>query len=188
LRGLTTATDSVRDASAFYNAQIRPAAPNPGPLLRELSTVWTEFPDLKLWQVTWAPSMDTAYTPGHTTVTGVQSLGVRSEQKAVPGAPPAGAGNAATGPVDENPALPGSKYEIAVVEGSITKFSGDYRGGLAVVERLLARLNAVPNVSATALAMPLDIKPGAILRASNATNEGGEPRFTLRIVRSKVVP
>lgn len=188
MKGLTTATDSVRDSSAFYNAQIRPSAPNPGPLLRVLSGVWSEFPELKLWQVVWAPSMDEAHTPAFTPINSSQSLGVRSEKKAAPGSPPAAAANATAGPVDENPALPGSKYEVAVVEGSVVKFAGDYRGALAVVERLVARLNATPNLTATALEMPIDIKPGAILRASNTASDGAEARFVLRVVRNKVSP
>ena len=90
--------------------------------------------------------------------------------------------------MDENPALPGSKYEVAVVEGSVVKFAGDYRGALAVVERLVARLNATPNLTATPLEMPIDIKPGAILRASNTASDGAEARFVLRVVRNKVSP
>jgi hypothetical protein len=185
MRGATTATAAVRDASAFYHAQILPHAPNPGPILRDLGTVWAEFPELKLWQLVWAPTMDAAYTPAYTSANTAQALNVRSEIKVAPGSQPAPGANPAGGTMDENPALPGSKFEVAIIEGSVTGFSGDYRGALATVERLANRLNATPNMSASIIAMPVDVTPVAILHGSTAASGSSEARFTLRVARAK---
>ncbi len=185
MRGATTATAAVRDASAFYRAQILPQAPNPGPLLRDLAAVWAEFPELKLWQLVWAPSMDAAHTPAYTGVNLAQGLNVRSEVKQVPGTPQALTSNPASTVLDDNAQLPGSKYEVAIIEGSVTGFSGDYRGTLATVERLTGRLNAASNITASIIAMPVDVQPSAILRGSTTSSGSSEARFVLRISRGK---
>lgn len=188
MEGQTSATDTVRDASTFFRAQIRPQSPSPASFLKELSTVWTEFPDMRLLQTVWAPNQESAYVPPYEAVIAAATQNIRSEIKAVPGAapPPTAGAVASANAFDADPPLPGSKYEILIVDAAITRFRGDYRSAIAEVERLVARLNKAPNMKAEVVKMPVDVNHAAVLRATTlASTETSEVRFTLKLTRSR---
>ncbi len=185
ISGQATATDTVRDASAFFRAQMRPAPPAPGAFLKDLSSVWAGFPNMQLLQVVWSPHHDAAYMPAYQSVaaTGVQS--VRSEARVAPGTVPAQAAAVANVVDGDNP-LPGHQYEILIAEGAVERFNGDYRAVLAEIDRLIDALNKTPNIRATAVVLPVDVRPSAMLRGSPMAQETDRVLFTLKIVRSQV--
>lgn len=187
--GQRTASDTVRDASAFFSAQMRPVPPAPGDLLRELSAAWSEFPVMRLLQVVWAPNQDAAYMPPYEPATPPAVLRLRSDTRPVaPGilntvaAATQTAGQTAAS-LNPNPPLPGRRYEIAVIEGTVTGFRGDYRAALADIDRLVQRLNRIEGVTASVVSLPVNLGTASHLHAEWSSAEGGEAKFTLKVLR-----
>ena len=187
MAGQTSASDTVRDASMFFRAQIRPQSPAPGSFLKDLALVWSEFPDMRLLQVVWAPNQDAAFMPQYEPLAAASTQSIKSEVRRAPGAPPPAANaGAATLAFDADPPLPGSKFEVLIVDAAVTRFRGDYRAAIADIERMAERLNKAPNMKAEIVNLPIDVKPSAILRANApATAEASEVRFTLKLTRSR---
>lgn len=186
MEGQTAASDTVRDASTFFRAQIRAQAPAPGPLLKDLAEVWSEFPDMRLVQAVWAPNQDAGFVPHHAAVVSATAQSIRSEVRIAPGAAPAAGPGAAANALDADPPLPGSKFEILIVDAEVTRFRGDYRAAIADIERLRERLNKAPNMQAEIIRLPIDAKPTAILRANApAASDANEVPFTLKISRAR---
>lgn len=184
LRGQTTATDSVRDASTFYRTQIAPAPTSPSPLLRDLSKAWAEFPNIKLLQVSWATATNETATPALLSAASVTANAIRSDTKVVPGATPAPAPPPPS-TQDGDPAFAGNKTEVLMIEAAITNFSGDYRAAIALVERLAKRLGELENAKATIITPPLDTKSLAALQANLNVPESPENRFVIKLVRTR---
>jgi hypothetical protein len=89
---------------------------------------------------------------------------------------------------DADPPLPGSKYEVLIVDASVTRFKGDYRAAISEIERMAKRLNQAPNMQAEVVKLPIDVQPTAILRANTGAPGAGETsevRFTLKITRNR---
>jgi hypothetical protein len=183
MSGQTAATDTVRDSSAFFRAQMRPAPPAPGSFLKAFATVWTEFPDMRLVQVVWAPSNESGFAPAYEPVPGTGAQSIRSQVKVLPGATVAR--SVAPPGVADDPPLPGNKFEVMIVEGAIKQFKGNYRAALADIDLLITRLNKMSGVTTEVVSLPLDVTPGATLRASAGTGEGVEVRFALRMTRTR---
>ena len=97
MAGQTSASDTVRDASMFFRAQIRPQSPAPGSFLKDLALVWSEFPDMRLLQVVWAPNQDAAFMPQYEPLAAASTQSIKSEVRRAPGAPPPAA-NAGAAP------------------------------------------------------------------------------------------
>ena len=57
---------------------------------------------------------------------------------------------------------------------------------LAEIDRLIDALNKTPNIRATAVVLPVDVRPSAMLRGSPVAQETDRVLFTLKIVRSQV--
>ena len=189
MAGQTNASDTVRDASTFFRAQIRQQSPSPGSLLKDVALVWQEVPEMRLLQVVWAPTQDATYIPAHETVAAAVGQSIRSEVKVLPGSAPQQAQTStAANAIDADPPLPGSRYEVLIVDGAVTRFKGDYRAAIADIERLVDRFNKANNMKAEIVRLPVDVKPTAILRANTpSTGEASEVRFTLKIVRNREI-
>ena len=189
MAGQTNASDTVRDASTFFRAQIRQQSPSPGSLLKDVALVWQEVPEMRLLQVVWAPTQDVTYVPAHETVAAAVGQSIRSEVKVLPGSAPQQAQTStAANAIDADPPLPGSRYEVLIVDGAVTRFKGDYRAAIADIERLVDRFNKANNMKAEIVRLPVDVKPTAILRANTpSTGEASEVRFTLKIVRNREI-
>ena len=189
MAGQTNASDTVRDASTFFRAQIRQQSPSPGSLLKDVALVWQEVPEMRLLQVVWAPTQDATYIPAHETVAAAVGQSIRSEVKVLPGSAPQQAQTStAANAIDADPPLPGSRYEVLIVDGAVTRFKGDYRAAIADIERLVDRFNKANNMKAEIVRLPVDVKPTAILRANTpSTGEASEVRFTLKIIRNREI-
>ncbi len=189
MAGQTNASDTVRDASLFFKTQIRQQSPSPSGLLKDLSTVWSEFPEMRLLQAVWAPNQEAEFVPLYDPIAISATQSIRSEIRLAPGTPPP-AGNVGLSALafDADPALPGSKFEVLVVDAAVTRFKGDYRAAISQIERFALRLNQAPNMKAEVIKLPIDIKPTAILRANTVASDIGEAnevRFTLKITRNR---
>ena len=183
MAGQSGTSDTVRDASAFFRAQIRQQSPAPASLLKDLAKVWVEFPDMQLLQAVWAPNQDAGFNPTYEPVVAASAQSIRSETKLVAGVPaPAVTAMA----FDADPPLPGGKYEVLIVDAAVTRFRGDYRAVITDIERMVKRLNGAPNMKAEIVKLPVDVKPNVVLRANTSSaNEASEVRFTLKITRDR---
>lgn len=179
MSGQTAASDTVRDSSVFFRTQMQPQSAAPGAFLKAVAGAWAGFPEMRLLQVVWSASSEPGFVPRYQPMAAAMAQSIKSEAKAPPGtatgrgATPAGA--------EEDPPLPGNKFEVMIVEGAHTQFRGDYRGALSRIDRLIARLNEIPGVKADALTLPLDIKPTAVLRAIAKAEDTNEVRFALKL-------
>ena len=187
MAGQANASDTVRDASLFFKAQIRQQSPSPSALLKDVATVWSEFPEMRMLQAVWAPSQEADFVPSYQPAADVSAQSIRSEIKLVPGAPTS-TGNLATASTDGDPPLPGAKFEVLIIDASVTRFQGNYRDAITRIERMAERFNQASNMKTEIVKLPLDVKPTAILRANaSATGaiEASEVRFTLKISRNR---
>ena len=187
MAGQANASDTVRDASLFFKAQIRQQSPSPSALLKDVATVWSEFPEMRMLQAVWAPSQEAEFVPSYQPAADVSAQSIRSEIKLVPGAPTS-TGNLATASPDGDPPLPGAKFEVLIIDASVTRFQGNYRDAITRIERMAERFNQASNMKTEIVKLPLDVKPTAILRANaSATGaiEASEVRFTLKISRNR---
>ncbi len=194
LRRQTLASDTVHDASAFFNAQIRPLPAAPAQMMRDLGDVIAEFPKVKLTQLVWVASPEDNvlpfYNPGGRAAVGE----VRSETIKQFSPPPGGIfGGQAPAPVmamaqsvaDPNPPLAGNKFQIGVIEGTIVPFSGDFREAIAEVNRFCDRLNKVPGFKANVVTLPIDVQPAAkITGTSDQARGAGDAVFAIRVVKA----
>ena len=189
MAGQTNASDTVRDASLFFRTQIRQRSPSPSGLLKDLAVVWSEFPEMRLLQAVWAPNQDAGFVPLHESVPVSATQRVRSEIKLAPGTPPpVGNTGVSAFAFDADPPLPGSKFEVLIVDASVIRFKGDYRAAITEIERMAKRLNQAPNIQAEVMKLPIDVQPTAILRANTVAPGAGETnevRFTLKITRNR---
>lgn len=187
MAGQTNASDMVRDSSNFFRSQIRQQSPAPGAFLKDLAAIWQQMPDMRLLQVVWAPSKDETFEPLHEPVATVATQRVRTEAKQTPGAPAQATPPAtAVSAIEGDPPLPGSRYEVLIVDGAVTGFRGDYRAALGDIEKLVQRLNKGPHFKAQILRLPIDVTPAMIMRANTPPpGDASELRFTLKVVRDR---
>ncbi|MBL8523851.1 MAG: hypothetical protein JNN20_09190 [Betaproteobacteria bacterium] len=184
ISGQAAATDTVRDSSSFFRAQMRPQPAAPGVFLKELASVWSKYPGMQLLQVVWMPHHDRDFTPPSQAAAPRAAQSIRSEAKAIQGAP-ATPSPLVAAPNEGDASLPGNKFEILIVEGSVERFKGDYRAALDSIDRLLGELNKTPNLKASAITLPVDTRSGALLRAVQLPQETDRLLFTLKIVRDR---
>ncbi len=186
MSGQIAASDTVRESSVFFRAQMQPQSAAPGAFLKSVATVWTGFPEMRLLQVVWAASNEPGFVPRFQPIAIPSTQSIKSEVKAEPGANITR--NAPAADAEEDPPLPGNKFEVMIVEGAVTQFDGDYRAALAKIDRLIARMNELPGVKASALTLPLDIRPTARLRADAKAGDVSEVRFALKLAFTRRQP
>ena len=184
----TAASETVRDASGFFKQYMRMAPSSPGDLVRAFSQVLTAFPRIQLLQLVWAPVDDATTMPPYI-ASAAQGAGVlQSATKAGPGAaaPPPQA--AAVSELD--PPLSAGKFQALVVEAAISPFDGDYRKAIRDINVFIARINQLPDVSASLIVAPLDVRVNAVITASDNQLSGVQPdaRFVLKLVRKSKAP
>ena len=188
----TAASETVRDASGFYNQFIRPSPASPGDLVRAFSQVLTEFPRIQLLQLVWSPVSDINTTPLYS-ASALQGASLLRSASNV-GKTAAGAGttnvpSTASQPAqpssEADPPLPDGKYQALIVEASIDPFNGDYRQAMSDINIFIARINQLPRVTATMIADPLDVRTNASIAATDTpTAMRQEARFVLKLVRT----
>ncbi len=172
--------DTSRDAAQFYKTFMQPL-PAPGNLLREISQVLTKFPEVRLTQIFWQAGNDANANPVFTLTVPKGTPAIKSDFAQDKAQTPATAA-ATTG---KDLPLAGNQVEILVLDAGLATFSGDYRKALADIERFMSALKNIPGLQATLLTAPLDVRPGASIKAnlSERSAESLDARFAVRIVR-----
>ena len=173
---------TMRDAVTFYNGAIRPF-PALADFMRPLSSVMQAHENVRLTQIAWQATDNEKTTPPLLATAPRLPPPVKAMPRAGEGAPPPPA-------TDDNPPFAGGRYEIALVEGTISVANNDFRAALEEVERLAADIARLPGFRADVLDSPLDTRPTQALQGRHEVREPAqmEPRFTLRIVRDRGTP
>jgi hypothetical protein len=80
----------------------------------------------------------------------------------------------------------GGRYEVALVEATVSAPSHDFRAALGEVERLAGEIRAVKGFQAEVVESPLDLRPSLLIQGRHAERDAQamEARFILRIVRT----
>lgn len=171
-------SDTSREAAAF-NAKYLEPEPVPVQLLKDISGVLGQFPEVRLQQLAWQPSTDEKAVVelpplGNQTA----SLPLRSELPGTATVPPPASAVGGKG-------LSGTRHQIVMLEASIGPFRGDYRSMLQDIERLVVALGKLPGCSANLVKSPLDTTPTANIRGalSKPLETGLSGQFTIRVVR-----
>ena len=189
----TAASETVRDASGFFNQFMRPVPASPGDFVRSFSQVFTEFPNIQLLQLVWAPAGDANVRPPYTATVlpGVGTLQSTSKTGgAISDSPPASAPATAQPSTEADPILSDGKFQTMIVEAAISPFDGDYRKAIKDINSFVERLGQLPDVSASMIVDPLDVRTNASITSSDSPQATTRPdaRFVLKLVRSVKVP
>lgn len=191
----TTASETVRDSSAFYNQFMRPSPPSPGNFVRAFSQVLTEFPNVQLQQLVWAPVGDANATPTYAAIA-VQGAGsLQSVTKVGNATAAANANVAATAPapaqpfLESDPPFSDGKYQALIVEAAINPFDGNHRKAITEINNFVVRLNQLPSVTASIVTPPVDVQTNATITATDALSSTVRPsaNFTLKLIRGEKV-
>lgn len=145
----------------------------PTPLMIHISQAMTSVPNIQLGKYTWINTYDANETPA-------------DSAEAAPAAPgQVAAPDPAAAIVTEPTAAP---FQVAVLEGEVQPFSGDYRAAFAAVQAVIDRLQTDPRIKVTPLAMPIDTRPEASVTGKLGDRGGLKALFKLRIVQSPTLP
>lgn len=136
---------------------------SPIDMVRLISTGLNRFPSIMVNDLKWAASMD-------------PNFDVNAGANAPPGTA-AAAANAST------PANPGFDfYQIAILDGHISQFNGDYREAISMINTFVETLRTRKNVyDIHILSLPLDISSDVNLQGST-NKEDKEARFSIKII------
>ena len=190
----TAASETVRDASDFFIHYMRPASAAPGDFMRMFSQVFSEFPHIQLLQLVWQPVGDATVTPNYV-VSATPSTGLlQSVTRAGPANAAQGAPGAAVAPgqppsSEQDPLLSDGNFQALIVEAAIRPFDGNYRKASDDIRKFVLRINELPDISASLITEPLDVRSSASLAARDSAQApvGADARFVLKLVRSMKV-
>ena len=190
----TASSDTVRDASGFYNQYIRPAPASPGDFLRTFSQALAQFPNIQLLQLVWAPVGDANATPFYAASPAQAASAITSTTKTgvatgVGASLPLSVPQAAPPSIETDPALSDGKFQALIVEAALTPFDGNYRKAINDINIFITRLNQVPGVTATMIVEPLDVRSDTTITATDTGTavQGAVPpdaRFVLKVLRN----
>lgn len=151
---LKIAVDAVNELKKYRTSPVE--------IIRVISAGLDQFPELILDKVEWMANRDPNFGSGGTQTTSAQVVNANINTPAQ---------------------LPSSNYyQIAVIDGHINGFDGDYRKAIATINTFtetLRKKNAVYNVSV--LDLPLDISSSASLQGDTKATVR-EAKFTIRLV------
>ena len=130
--------------------------------MTRVSQVLEQFTNLQVEEIRWAAAMDPNLPMGETRQAG-------EPQAPAPAPDPGGAY---------------SYYHVAVIRGYLSPFNGDYRAGLAMINRFAESLRSIKSVyDVKVISMPLDVSSeGRLLGSADHAATPEEPSFTVKVV------
>jgi hypothetical protein len=174
---------TMRDAVRFYDGTIR-GFPSVNAFALSLSHALQEHPEVRLTQLAWIATDDPKANPPMQR-TPAETLPVQAYSRA---GGDANAGNPPAQAQGANAPFPAGLYEVAMIEGTVRVSNNDFRSALEQVQKLATDISRVDGMSAEVVDSPLDVRPsqGLVGKTQDGTDVATmEPRFTLRIVRSR---
>jgi len=138
---------------------------------------------IRLSQLSWEATDDAKAMPQITLSNSPNAPAVRSVARAGESPPPAAAAQVA----QANPTFAGSRYEIALLEGTVRVGANDFRGALERVDRLAEEISRLPGYRAEVAESPLDVRTSLSIQGRHSGKEAPfmEPRFVLRVSRER---
>jgi hypothetical protein len=172
---------TMRDTVAFYNGWIKsfPALPE---FVGPLSGVLARHPGVRITQLSWMATDDAKATPPLSTpTTSRQAPPVKTLAKSSDAPPPAQAADAAAN------AFAGGRYEIALLEATVSVPVDDFRGAIGQAQTLAEEIARLPGTSADVVESPLDLRTSLQMQGRLETLQPPtmETRFVLRVVRDR---
>jgi hypothetical protein len=177
---LGVAGTTMRDTVAFYNASIK-SFPALGDFVAPVSRVLAAHPSVRLIQVSWLATDDAKAMPPIATTTSRQAPPVKTLAKGGE-APPQQL------PVDtSNPTFAGGRYEIALLEATLTVPTDDFRGAIGEAQKIADELSRLPGTTADVIESPLDVRSTLQMQGRHDPSQAAtmETRFVLRVVRDR---
>jgi hypothetical protein len=171
---------TMRDAVNFYNSSIR-GCPNINGFADALSGVLGRYPEVRLTQCAWQAADDPKVAMRLAGPPAPSSAPVRSVGKAEPGTSPSNATDAS------NPPFSDGRYEVSLLEATVSVPTNDFRGAIEDVQRLAADIGKIPGFSAEVVESPLDVRTNRSIEGRHSDREPAtmELDFTLRLVRER---
>jgi hypothetical protein len=172
---------TMRDAVSFYNSSIR-SFPALGEFVSPVSRVLAAHPRVRVVQLSWLATDDAKAMPALSNTSTRQSAPVKTVAKGTEAPPPAQTPEAAA-----NPLFAGGRYEVALLEATLTVPTEDFRGAIAQAQRLADELSRLPGTVADVIESPLDVRSTLQLQGRHESNQAAtmEARFVLRVVRDR---
>jgi hypothetical protein len=172
---------TMRDTVAFYNGWIKsfPALPE---FVVPLSGVLARHPGVRITQLSWMATDDAKATPPLSTpTTSRQAPPVKTLAKSTDAPPPAQAADLAAN------AFAGGRYEIALLEATVSVPADDFRGAIGQAQTLAEEIARLPGTSADVVESPLDLRSSLQMQGRLETSQPAtmETRFVLRVVRDR---
>lgn len=173
---------TMRDAVSFYNSTIR-GFPTINEFAGALSGVLGRYPQVQLTQLAWQAANDPNALRKLPSPASHSSAPVRSIGKVEAPVP----GSAAD---PSNPPFSDGRYEVSLLEGTVSVPTNDFRGALEDVQRLAADIGKLPGFRAEVVDSPLDVRPTYSIEGRHSDREPASMKldFVLRIVRERDAP
>lgn len=173
---------TMRDAVTFHNGWIKefPSLPE---FLRPISSVLQLQEGIRLSQISWEATDDPKAMPPITRRPTPNAPPVKSVSRPGESSPP-------PAPLAEtitNPIFAGSRYQVALLEGTVRVAANDFRGALERIERLADEINRIQGYRAEITESPLDVRTTVSIQGRHAEKDAAvmEPRFVLRVSRER---
>ena len=172
---------TMRDTVAFYNGSIK-SFPALSDFVSPISGVIGRHPGVRLTQLSWMATDDAKAMP---------QMGSATPSRQVPPvkalAKSADAAGAAQPQDPANAPFAGGRYEVALLEATVSVGADDFRGAIGLAQKLAEEIGSLPGMSADVVESPLDLRSSLQLqgRLDPAQPSTMETRFVLRVVRDR---
>jgi hypothetical protein len=171
---------TMRDTVAFYNGWIK-SFPSLPEFVVPVSGVLARHPGVRITQMSWIATDDAKAMPVLATPTASrQAPPVKTLAKSLDAPSPAQSAEAAN-------AFAGGRYEVALLEATVSVPVDDFRGAIGQAQNLADDLARMPGTTADVLESPLDLRSSLQMQGRLETTQPAtmETRFVLRVVRDR---
>jgi hypothetical protein len=171
---------TMRDTVAFYNHAIK-AFPTLPEFVAPVSKVLAAHPDVRVSQLSWIAADDVKANPPMAPYASRLSPPVKSIRSGEP--PPPVVPPGVPGAV----AFAGGRYEIALLEATMSVSTGEIRRAIEEAQSLADELGRLPGMQVEVAESPLDVRSTLQLQGKldPALPQTMEARFVLRLTRER---
>jgi hypothetical protein len=170
---------TMRDTVAFYNHAIK-AFPSLPEFVAPISKVLAAHPDVRVTQLSWVATDDAKANPPMAAYSSRVAPPVKTVRSAE-ARPPAPPSDTAAAP------FAGGRYEVALLEATLSVPTADIRRAIDEAQRLADELGRIPGMQAEVAESPLDVRSTLQLQGKldPAQPQTMEARFVLRLMRDR---
>ena len=175
---------TMRDTVAFYNGWIKPFPALPD-FLGPISGVIARHPGLRVTQLSWIATDDAKANPPISAIASRQAPPVKTLAKAGEAPPPTQQQQGGDGAPGAG--FAGGRYEVALLEATVSVGAEDFRGAIERAQKLAEDLSRLPGTTADVVDSPLDLRSSLQLQGRLDPGQPAtmEARFVLRVLRDR---